>query len=127
MQSLIAIVLTCLSPGDGTNKELVSCLPADTTLEEIVSVEMKPGSQTPSKQVTVKDTLSRLKARCKKGKLIAASGREIRFYRLIGCWGNPPEDYQEQLARQDHELERLKKKYKVVEIPCALMDPRQIQ
>ena len=64
---------------------------------------------------------------CKKGKLLTGTGREIHFYRLVGCWGNPPEDYQQQLARQNQDLQRLKKKYKVVEIPCAQVDPRQIQ
>jgi hypothetical protein len=123
----MAIVLTCLSSGDGTNKEFVSCLPADTNLEEIVSApQAKSATAKASKGVTVRDTLVKLKARCKKGKLVAANGREIRFFRLIGCWGNPPDDYQEQLKRQSEELERLKKKYTVVEIPCAPLDPRQI-
>ena len=124
----MAIVLTCLSSGDGTNKEFVSCLPADTNLAEVVSApQSKSATGKPSKRVTVRDTLLRLKAHCKKGKLVTASGREIRFYRLVGCWGNPPEDYQEQLKRQSQELQRLRKKYTVVEIPCAQIDPRQIQ
>jgi len=37
---------------------------------------------------------------------------------LIGCWGNPPEDYMEQLERQRLEIKRLKEKYTVVEISC---------
>jgi len=116
------------SSGDGTNKEFVSCVPADTNLEEVVSApQPKSPTAKPSKRVTVRDTLLRLKAHCKKGKLVIASRREIRFYRLVGCWGNPPEDYQEQLKRQSQELERLRKKYTVVEIPCAQIDPRQIQ
>ena len=127
MQSLMAIVLTCLSSGDGTRKEFVSCLPPDTDLEEVVSVQLKSPTQTPATRVTVRDRLRQLKAHCKKGKLVDSSGREIRFYRLLGCWGNPPADYQEQLAQQEQELQRLKKKYKVVEIPCGQMDPRQIQ
>jgi len=127
MQSLLAIVLTCLSSGDGTRKEFVSCLPPDTNLEEVVSVQLKSSTQTPSKRVTVRDRLRQLKAHCKRGKLVDSSGREIRLYRLLGCWGNPPADYQEQLAQQEQELQRLKKKYNVIEIPCAQMDPRQIQ
>lgn len=123
----MAIVLTCVPSGDGTKKELVSCLPADTNLEEVVSAPpVKSTTAKPSKPVTIRDTLLKLKARCKKGKLIAANGREIRFYRVIGCWGNPPDDYQEQLERQSQELLRLKKKYIVVEIPCPQLDPRQI-
>lgn len=108
------------------NKEFASCLPADINLEEVVSApQAKSAAGTSSKPVTVRHALLKLKARCKKGKLVAANGREIRFYRLIGCWGNPPDDYQQQLKRQSEELQRLKKKYVVVEIPCAL-DPRQI-
>jgi len=121
-------LLICLSSGDGTNKGFVACLPADVKLEEVISApQLKSTTVTASKRVTIGETLSRLKAHCKKGKLIAGSGREIRFYRLVGCWGNPPEDYQEQLARQNQELQRLKKKYTVVEILCAQLDPRQIQ
>lgn len=121
-------LLICLSSGDGTNKEFVACLPAGIELEEVVSApQLKSTTVTASKPVTIREMLSRLKAHCKKDKLIAGTGREIRFYRLVGCWGNPPEDYQEQLAQQNQELQRLKKKYTVVEIPCAQIDPRQIQ
>ena len=121
--------LLIFSPwGDGTNKRLVVCLPAGIDLEEVVSApKLKSTTVTASKRMTIRETLSRLKARCKKGKLVDSAGREIRFYRLVGCWGNPPEDYQEQLARQNQELQRLKKKYTVIEIPCAQVDPRQIQ
>jgi len=123
----MATLLICLSPGDGTNKRFVACLPADVNLEEVVSAPQLKSTTTASKRVTVREKLSRLKAHCKKGKLITGTGREIRFFRLAGCWGNPPDDYQEQLARQNQELQRLKKKYTVVEIPCAQIDPRQIQ
>ncbi len=127
IESLMISLLVCLSSGDGTNKSFVACLPAGIELEEVVSApQLKSTTVTASKRVTIRETLSRLKAHCKKGKLIA-SGWEIRFYRLVGCWGNPPEDYQERLARQNQELQRLKKKYTVVEIPCAQIDPRQIQ
>ena len=121
-------LLVCSSSADGTKQEVVPCLPANVKLEEVVSApQLKSTTGSLAKRVTVRDTLSSLKVRCKKGKLIAANGREIRFYRLIGCWGNPPEDYQAQLERQRRELQRLKKKYRVVEIPCALGDPRLIQ
>ena len=127
IESLMVTLLIALSSGDGTKQEFVACLPAGVNLEEIVSApQLKSATGTPVKRVTVRDTLSRLKARCKKGKLIAGNGREIRLYRLVGCWSNPPEDYQAQLARQSQELQRLKRKYAVVEIPCAGLDPRQI-
>lgn len=128
IESLMVTLLICLASGGGTDKGFAACLPAGIDLEEVVSApQLKSTTLTASKRVTIRETLSRLKARCKKGKLIAGSGREIRFYRLVGCWGNPPEDYQEQLARQNEELQRLKKKYTVVEIPCAQVDPREIQ
>lgn len=127
IESLMVTLLISLSSGHGTKQEFVACLPAGVNLEEIISApQLKSATGTPVKRVTVRDTLSRLKARCKKGKLIAGNGREIRFYRLVGCWGNPPEDYQAQLARQSQELQRLKRKYAVVEIPCTGLDPRQI-
>jgi hypothetical protein len=66
----------------------------------------------------VKEKLIAIKARCKKGKLVDASGREIRFYKLTGCWGNPPRDYQQILARQTEEIEKLRKRYTVIEMTC---------
>jgi hypothetical protein len=68
--------------------------------------------------VTVADKLASLKAHCKKGKLIDAAGREIRFFHLTGCWGNPPEGYQEILEKQNRELIRLRKRYAVIEMTC---------
>jgi hypothetical protein len=125
--SLLASFLICLPSGDGKNKGFVTCLPAGTNLEEVVSTpQLKSTAGKLSKRLTVRDTLSKLKAHCKKGKLVDGAGREIRFYQLVGCWGNPPEDYQQQLARQSQELQRLRKKYTVVEMGCAQLDPRQI-
>ena len=128
IETLMMTLLICLPSGDGRKKGFVACLPAEVELEEVVSPpQLKSAGVPASKPVTIKETLSRLKARCNKGKLTAGTGKEIRFYRLVGCWGNPPEDYQEQLTRQGEELQQLKKKYTVVEIPCSQVDPRQIQ
>ena len=69
-------------------------------------------------QVTVDETLKKLKAKCKRGKLVDASGKEIYFYRLRGCWGNPPADYQEILSQQQRELENLRQRYRVIEMTC---------
>jgi hypothetical protein len=74
----------------------------------------------------VSQLLTKLRARCKQGKLVDGTGREIYFYRLAGCWGNPPEDYQEVLEKQRNEIVRLKKKYTVIEISCNQDDPRKI-
>lgn len=121
MESLAVMLLACLFSGGETSKGFAACLPVDVGLEEVASA---PGIT--SERVTVRQALLRLEAHCKGGKLIAGSGREIRFYRLVGCWGNPPADYLEQLARQSQELQRLKKDYSVVEIACAQVDQRQI-
>ena len=128
IESLVVTLLLCLSCGNGANNRFVACLPEGVALNEIVSApQSKLATGNIGKKVTIKETLVRLKAHCKKGNLVDGAGREIHFHRLIGCWGNPPEDYQEQLERQRKELEQLKKKYTVVEIPCAQGDPRRIQ
>src|SRR6266436_9091116 len=95
------------------------CLPEGTELTDVVSATIAtPGSGLASKKTTVKEKLIAIKARCKKGKLVDASGREIRFYKLTGCWGNPPRDYQQILARQTEEIEKLRKRYTVIEVTC---------
>jgi hypothetical protein len=96
------------------------CLPEGTKLTGVVSATIaNPGAgPASSKKTTVEQKLLELKARCKKGKLVDASGREILFYRLVGCWGNPPADYQEILARQQEEIEKLKKTHTVIEMTC---------
>jgi hypothetical protein len=94
-----------------------SCLPKEVKPTEVVSARLA-GSSSVLKKVTVRETLAQLKASCKKGKLVDAAGREIRFYRLEGCWGNPPADYQEILRKQSEELEKLKKQYTVIEMTC---------
>ncbi len=71
-----------------------------------------------NKQVTVGQTLKKIKAKCLKGKLVDVKRKEIRFYTLTGCWGNPPEGYLEILANQQKEIADLKKRFKVIEITC---------
>ncbi|HAF13023.1 MAG TPA: hypothetical protein DHU55_03730 [Blastocatellia bacterium] len=75
---------------------------------------MNKGKQT----ITVEEKLATLKARCRRGKLIDGSGKQIYFYQLTGCWGNPPTDYQEILDKQNTELIRLRKRYTVIEMTC---------
>src|SRR5262245_46491837 len=70
------------------------------------------------KPKTVQSILMGLKAQCKNGTLTDRNGKEIRIVQLIGCWGNPPEDYQEQIDRQHKEIEQLGEKYIVIQIPC---------
>lgn len=94
-----------------------NCLPDGMRATDVVSAEVaRPGE--PARKVLVRDKLKALGARCRRGKLVDARGREIRFFRLQGCWGNPPPDYLEILERQRKELETLKKRYTVIEMTC---------
>jgi len=115
---LFATVLFLSAPVIGSGRPLV-CLPEGIKPDTVVTSErvMSKGSPT-IRTVTVGELLRKLRARCKKGKLVDRRNREIYFYRLIGCWGNPPADYQEILEKQRNELVRLKKTYTVIEIPC---------
>jgi hypothetical protein len=110
---LLSIVSTPAVAGD-------SCLPSGIKPSDVVSAQaVKPGSDgSEVKTITVAQKLKELRARCRKGKLVDAKGREIRFYQLVGCWGNPPEDYQEVLERQPKELASLRKRYHVIEMTC---------
>lgn len=71
-----------------------------------------------SSKITVKEKLIAIRARCRRGKLVDAKRREIRFFKAE-CWGNPPADYLEIQQRQRGELARLRKKYTVIEIACG--------
>jgi hypothetical protein len=96
------------------------CLPDDVKGTDIVghrTLTSRSGSTRPEK-VTVKQTLRTLRSRCVKGKLVDSKGREIRFYRLKGCWGNPPTDYLEIIENQRREIETLKRHYTLVEMGC---------
>ena len=94
-----------------------ACMPPGIQATDVVSSQAaKPGGRVVS--VSVAQKLKALRARCRKGKLVDARGTEIRFYQLIGCWGNPPDDYQEQLERQAKELAKLRKRYQVIEMTC---------
>jgi hypothetical protein len=119
--SLIALSLVA------SNQRRSQCLPEGIKPTEIVAIEpvkSTNGSEVTTRKVTAEEKLDLLKAQCKKGKLVDSRGREIRFYRLIGCWGNPPADYLEILERQQQEIADLKKRFMVVEIPCSLsIDP----
>ena len=115
---LLLMILFCSVPADGVTDRFAGCLPKDVGLGEVVSSSSDKSVVDTDKKVTVRNTLRRMNARCKKGKLVDEKGREMYFFRLIGCWGNPPEDYQEQLAKQQQALERLRKKYTVIEISC---------
>jgi hypothetical protein len=116
---LSAALLATLGPSPSRASNTEGCLPAGITSTDVVSARsVRTRMKAAVVTVTVADKLKELKARCRKNKLVDAQGREIRFYPLIGCWGNPPDDYQQQLERQARELARLRKRYRVIEMTC---------
>ena len=126
MSLLILVTAALLSTQPSTASNTDGCLPADIQPADVVSVQAVPSgpNRAEVKTITVARKLKELRARCRKHKLVDARGREIRIYRLLGCWGNPPEDYQEQLARQSKELARLRKRYRVIEVQCIPSGPQ---
>jgi len=96
------------------------CLQSDVREDSVVSSVTRTSSKgvNGNRQVTVAQILKKLKARCSRGKLIDGKGKQIYFFRLQGCWGNPPADYLEILDNQRKEIGKLKKKYTVVEMKC---------
>ena len=120
---LSAVFLAALSPLSASSaspactRNTDACMPSGTQATDVVSAQTtKPGGKVVT--VTVAQKLKALRAACRKGKLVDAKGTEIRFYQLVGCWGNPPDDYQEQLERQAEELAKLRKRYRVIEMTC---------
>jgi len=118
--SALVLALTLLTPVSGakTNR-LASCLPEGVKLTSEILEQSAGSTSAKGKPKTVASKLAELRARCKNRKLVSRNGKEIRIVQLIGCWGNPPEDYQEQVQRQQREIEELRKKYIVIEIPCT--------
>jgi hypothetical protein len=112
-----ASVFLFLNLGASGPQSFSGCLPEEIKPSDVVSSQ-PVGSSKVVKKVTVKEKLIQLKASCKQGKLVDATGKEIRFFRLEGCWGNPPADYQEILQKQSEELEKLKKRYTLIEMTC---------
>src|SRR5262245_52206492 len=100
--SLLAFMLLAALAAAPHETQACACVPKDVACDEVAAVALaKPGSDVPSTTVTVAEQLETIKARCRKGRLVDPAGRQIRFYRMAGCWGNPPEDYQEILRRQE--------------------------
>jgi hypothetical protein len=101
---------------------LSRCLPPNVKLTDIVSAELISFSVAKGynvKKVTVGQKLTELKASCTaSGKLVDSTGREISFYHVTGCWGNPPVNYVAILAKQRQELEQLRQHYTVIEMTC---------
>ena len=116
--TLIFLLLMFAGSPDGKSNPYKACMPEGIELNEVVSGPANNSSQEKGEKLTIQRALQQAKARCRRGKLVDGAGKEIYFFRLIGCWGNPPEDYEDQLKRQAEKLEELKKKYRVIEISC---------
>ena len=100
---------------DPSGLKPLSCLPKDVQADEVVTYH--PDKR---KKVTVAKKLLELKSRCRRGKLVDAKGREIRFFRP-SCWGNPPADYMEIQQQETATLANLKKRYTVIVFGCSVM------
>ena len=97
---------------------LAKCLPADAKLNDVVEASVA-GDAHGQHKVTVESKLNELKATCNgDNKLIDGSGKQVVFYHLIGCWGNPPADYRELLEKQREEINKLKQQFTVIEMTC---------
>ncbi len=129
---LIAACISLLFCGNvragGSDEESFSgpavsrCLPASIKLSDVVSTGIvalhNDGRAPVAEKVTVGQKLKDLKASCRGEILVDGGGREIYFYHLTGCWGNPPAGYQNIMQRQRDELNGLKERYTVIEMTC---------
>ncbi len=117
---LLSAALACLGPGTTDKNNPSKCLPDGINKTDIVSTSVVRSSKgrPEYRKITVEQKLNELKARCRRGKLVDATGTELRFYKLAGCWGHPSPDDQEVLERQNRELIALRKHYRVIEMTC---------
>lgn len=104
--------------GISSAQKYSKCLPTDLKEDTVIGWDNPVNSERPSKPITVRQTLAKLKARCVCDKLVDSRGKEIRFFQFQGCWGQPPPNYQAIMETQRVELDALKKKYLVIEITC---------
>jgi len=117
---ILSSLLLCSCVAEADQSGFAGCLPDGIKPGDVVSAQLISSGPSGSemKRVTVEQTLNNLKAVCQDGRLVDSNGREIRFYRLTGCWGNPPFNYQEILDTQRREIDDLKKRYTVIEMTC---------
>jgi len=114
-----AVISLALTVAVNLCAETVQCLPEHVKPTDAVSTRLvQTDGGTLVEKITVEQKLAELKANCKNGKLVDGAGTEIYFYKLTGCWGNPPRNYQEILERQEAELAILRKQYMVIEMTC---------
>jgi len=116
--SLILVLMSAAITVQGRTAKC-DCLPEGISKTDVVSHRpLKPGNENALKAVTVAETLKYMNARCRRGRLVDRLGKPIHFFRLTGCWGNPPENYQAILDEQSRKLAQLRKRYTVIEMTC---------
>ena len=99
--------------------EFRACLPQDIKPSDVVSARIiEVGNNNIIEKVTVSQRLSELRAYCKNEQLVDGAGRALAFYKLTGCWGNPPANYQEILEQQRAQIEKLRTRFTVIEMTC---------
>lgn len=117
---LLVAILSTLTISVSARAHSYTCLPTDIKADETVRVVEVPSrsGDVVMKTITVANSLKSIKAKCVKGKLVDGRKKQVKFFRIEGCWGNPPADYQEIQVRQRQELAALKRKYTVIEMSC---------
>lgn len=120
--ALAQLIFLCSGSFAQDQSRWQACLSPGVKDTDVISFEPGKNGKVVGRS-TVKQRLNQLKAHCLKGKLVDASRREVRFYRLTGCWGNAPANYLEILEHQRSEIRKLRKRYTVLEIPCNLYGP----
>ena len=122
---IVSPAFACAEAGDkvsSSSSPFVKCLPAEIKPDDVVEASNARdanGRAIGLRKVTVDQKLQELNATCSAAnKLVDGNGKEIVFYHLAGCWGNPPADYQEILQKQREEISKLKQQYTVIEMTC---------
>jgi len=117
---LSGVTLACIGASATAKARSWNCLPDGINGTDVVSTAAvrAAGGRREVRKTTVTQTLTEMKARCRKDKLVDSAGSQIRFYRLKGCWGYPSEEHNEILEKQKQELVELKKRYRVIEMTC---------
>jgi hypothetical protein len=118
----VPITPPALTNNKVSQPSLATCLPPDIKLSDVVEATSSGHANDQSvglHKVTVEQRLNELKATCNSDhKLVDGNGKQIKFYHLTGCWGNPPQGYQDILRKQQEEINKLKEQYTVIEITC---------